>query len=463
LAGERVLIVEDRAATRDMLREALEEAGYRVCEAANLFEADEKLRSMEFEIVVSDLCLPRGSGLDVLERVQKGGDMTPVILLTAYGSIESAVQAMKRGAFEFLTKPFEMDHLLLVLKRALEQCRLERHTMALRSEEEGRLGQPAIVGESPAFRRAYQAAMRVASSETSVLLLGESGTGKDLFARALHQMSPRAGAPWVAINCAALPRELVESELFGAERGAYTGSHRRRLGKVELANGGTLFLDEVAELDFDSQAKLLRVIEERCFERLGGARTVHVDIRLVTATNRDLHAAVAAGRFREDLYYRLQVFPIRVPSLREREGDIPLLVQHFLEKFSAEMKRKTPRLTPGTMQMLANARWPGNVRQLRNAIERALILCEGETIEERHFDLESAPAGVTSPAAEGEVSIPRLKDVAREATTEAETRIIRRALEATGGNRTRAAEMLGISVKTLWTKVRDYHLVPGGS
>jgi DNA-binding NtrC family response regulator len=314
------------------------------------------------------------------------------------------------------------------------------------------------VGESAVFRQAYQAVVRVAPSDTSVLFLGPSGAGKDLFARALHQLSPRAGGPWVAINCAALPRELVESELFGVEKGAFTGASRRRMGKVELAHGGTLFLDEIADLDPGSQGKLLRVLEEKCFQRLGGNRTVHSDVRLTAASNRDLARAVADRTFREDLYYRLQVFPIHVPPLRERGDDVLLLARHFLALFGREMKRPLPRLTEAAQQLLRHHTWPGNVRELRNAIERALILTEGPEIDVDAFELsqaEEGPAEARPPASPG-APWPRLREASRLAAGEVEAQLIRQALRVTGGNRTRAAALLGVSAKTLWAKLREH-------
>ena len=310
---------------------------------------------------------------------------TPVIVMTAYGSIEDAVAAMKEGALDFLAKPVDPDHLALLVARALEQRRMVTENLLLKEELAVRRGAPQLVGEDPSLRKVFASLQQAAATDTTVLLEGESGTGKELFARSLHALSQRADAPFVAINCAAIPETLLETELFGHEKGAFTGAVARKPGKFEMAHRGTLFLDEIGDLPLSLQAKILRALEEKRFERVGGTATVQVDVRLVAATNRGLRAAVAARRFREDLYFRLSVFPITVPPLRDRPGDIPLLARYFVERFCRDMKKKPLSLSPAALEQLLSYRWPGNVRELQNCIERAVILADGDTMQPRHL------------------------------------------------------------------------------
>src|SRR5580658_3728935 len=368
---EPLLLVEDKAELRAMLRKALERSGYIVDEAADGSSAVAKLRARRYLLILSDLKLPGCSGLDVLRESKQADPTVPVILITAFGSIEEAVTAMKDGAFDFIQKPVDLEHLKLLVERAARQQEMMRENLLLREEYATRYGFPRIVGESAAMRDATQQAQRVAATDSTVLLLGNSGTGKELFARAIHHLSPRANHPFVALNCAAIPEGLVENELFGHERGAYTGAGSRKVGKMELAHRGTIFLDEIAELPLTIQSKLLRVLEERRFDRVGGTQPVEVDVRIITATNKDLRGAVEAKTFREDLYFRVAGVPITIPPLRERGDDVQFLADAFLERFRREFRK--PRLTfsEKARGALRAYGWPGNVRELQNSIERA--------------------------------------------------------------------------------------------
>jgi DNA-binding NtrC family response regulator len=378
--------------------------------------------------------------------------------MTAYGSIQDAVTAMKEGALDFLAKPIEPDHLLLLVERALAQRRLITEYVLLKEELAARRGAPQIVGEAPALREVSLALQRAAMTETTVLLEGESGTGKELFARALHALSPRSDGPFVAINCAAIPETLLETELFGHEKGAFTGAMARKPGKFEMAHQGTLFLDEIGDLPLGLQAKILRVLETHSFERVGGTTLLHSDVRVVAATNRHLKAQVAARQFREDLFFRLSVFPIVIPPLRERPDDIPILARHFIERFSRDLKKKPLALAPSARQQLVEYRWPGNVRELQNCIERAVILADGDSIHARHLNLSflasPTPAEV-SPWDRVDLS-GTLADVSRRVLAEIEPRKIADALRAAGGNRVKAAETLQISYKSLLGKMKEY-------
>ena len=342
---EPVLLVEDKAELRAMLRKALERAGYTVEEAPDGNAAIDKVRSRRYLMVLTDLKLPGNSGIDVLREARRVEPTLPVIIMTAYGSVEEAVTAMKEGAFDFIQKPVDLDHLKLLLERAARQQELLRENLLLREEYAARYGFPRIVGEHPTMKDASNMTQRVAATDSTVLLLGESGTGKELFARAVHHLSPRAEQPFVALNCAAIPEGLVENELFGHERGAYTGAGARKMGKLELAHRGTLFLDEIGELPLAIQSKLLRVLEERRFERVGGTQEIEANVRIVTATNKDLRAAVADKTFREDLYFRIAAVPITIPPLRDRGDDVLLLAEHFLERFKREFRKPALKLT----------------------------------------------------------------------------------------------------------------------
>ena len=441
-----------------MLRHALERQGHAVLEARDQPEAVRLLQQAQPAIVLSDLRLPEGDGFGVLRSAKEIDSDIPVIVMTAYGSIEDAVAAMKEGALDFLAKPVDPDHLLLLVTRALEQRRIVAENLLLKEELAVRRGAPQLVGDDPSLRKVFASLQRAASTDTTVLLEGESGTGKELFARSLHALSPRSDAPFVAINCAAIPETLLETELFGHEKGAFTGAVGRKPGKFEMAHRGTLFLDEIGDLPLSLQAKILRALEEKRFERVGGTASVQVDVRLVAATNKGLRAAVAARRFREDLYFRLSVFPITVPPLRERPGDIPVLARYFVERFCRDLKKKPLVFSPDVLAQLQSYRWPGNVRELQNCIERAVILADGDAILPRHLNLSFA-----QPAAEEPVSpLARLdlsgslSEVTRRVTSEVERLKIEDTLREAGNNKGRAAEMLQISYKMLLAKLKEH-------
>src|SRR6266576_92445 len=369
-----ILLVEDKDSLRRVMRLTLEHAGYGVTEAADARSALNEISTARHRLVLTDLRMPNGSGLDVLRAARAADPDVPVIVMTAYGSIDEAVQAMKDGAHDFLQKPVDSNHLLLLVERALEQSRLRTENILLREEWSKHYGFPRILGESEAIKKAVTETQRVAQTEATVLLLGESGTGKELFARAVHHLSNRRDQPLVAINCAAIPETLIENELFGHERGAFTGAGDRRLGKFELASGGTVFLDEIGELPLAVQGKLLRVIEEKSVDRIGGRGPVPVDVRVVAATNRDLRGAVDRGEFRSALFFRLAVFPIEIPPLRERGEDVILLGRHFAAQLGNELRGREATLSDASVAALHSHRWPGNIRELENAIERACIL-----------------------------------------------------------------------------------------
>jgi DNA-binding NtrC family response regulator len=442
-----------------MLRHALERQDHTVLEARDQPEAVRLLQQAQPAVVLSDLRLPEGDGFGVLRAAKEIDAAIPVIVMTAYGSIEDAVAAMKEGAMDFLAKPVDPDHLMLLVSRALEQRRIVTENLLMKEELAVRRGAPQLVGEDPSLRKVFASMQRAAATDATVLLEGESGTGKEVFARSLHALSPRADAPFVAINCAAIPENLLETELFGYEKGAFTGAAQRKLGKFEMAHRGTLFLDEIGDLPIGLQAKILRALEEKRFERVGGTAQVQVDVRLVAATNKGLRAAVAAKRFREDLYFRLSVFPITVPPLRDRGGDIPVLARFFVDRFCRDLKKKPLVLSPEAVDVLTAYRWPGNVRELQNCIERAVILADGDTIFPRHLNLSfAAPLqdeNPTSPWAHVDLS-GSLIDVTRRVTLEVEKAKIEAVLAEAGGNKGRAAELLQMNYKALLAKLREH-------
>ena len=451
-----ILLVEDKDSLRRVLRLTLENAGYSVTEAIDARSALNEIATTRHRLVLTDLRMPNGSGLDVLRSARAADMDVPVIVMTAFGSIDEAVQAMKDGAHDFLQKPVDSNHLLLLVERALEEARLRTENILLREEWSRRYGFPRIIGESETLKRAVGETQRVAQTEATVLLLGESGTGKELFARAVHHLSARRDNPFVAINCAAIPETLIENELFGHERGAFTGASDRRQGKFELASGGTVFLDEIGELPLGVQGKLLRAIEEKVVDRIGGRAPVAVDVRVVAATNKDLKAAVDNGQFRGDLFFRLAVFPIEVPPLRDREDDIVLLAQHFAAEIGHELRGREAQLTNEAIDALKQHHWPGNVRELENAIERACILSDTLILEPA--DLGLGPSTTESESlAELDLS-GTLSDVAHRALRLVERKKILRALEANSGNKSKAAEDLGVSYKTLLNKIKEYAL-----
>ncbi|HKV24996.1 MAG TPA: sigma-54 dependent transcriptional regulator [Candidatus Acidoferrum sp.] len=456
---EPLLLVEDKNELRAMLKKALARAGYSVDEAPDGTTAIQKVRQRRYLMVITDLKMPGASGLDVL-RESKSADATiPVLLLTAFGSVEEAVSAMKEGAFDFLQKPVDLDHLKLLVQRATRQQELLRENLLLREEYTARYGFPRIVGEHASIVEISQQIQKVAATDSTVLLLGESGTGKELFARAVHHLSPRREQPFVALNCAAIPEGLVENELFGHERGAFTGAGAKKVGKLDLAHRGTLFLDEIGELPLAIQAKLLRVLEERKFDRVGGTQLVEVDVRFVVATNRNLQKLVEEKAFREDLYFRIAAVPLTIPALRDRGNDIPLLAEYFLEKFSREFKKPGLELSPEAKDRLLSYRWPGNVRELQNTMERAVILSDGLTIRPDGLQLPATkpdngalPAGMLPEKFSWEGS---LEEVTGRAVSHIEKVMLENTLRDCRWNKTKAAEILGVSPKTLLAKLRS--------
>jgi DNA-binding NtrC family response regulator len=455
---EPLLLVEDKNELRAMLRKALERAGYAVDEAPDGSAAIQKVRARRYLLVITDLKMPGASGLDVLRETKQADSTIPVILLTAFGSVEEAVTAMKEGAFDFLQKPVDLDHLKLLVQRAARQQEMLRENLLLREEYAARYGFPRIVGEHASIRGISQQIQRIAATDSTALLLGESGTGKELFARAIHHLSPRREQPFVALNCAAIPEGLVENELFGHERGAFTGAGARKVGKMDLAHRGTLFLDEIGELPLAIQAKLLRVLEERRFERVGGTQLIEVDVRIVVATNRDLQKLMQEKLFREDLYFRISAVPITIPALRDRGNDVHLLAEYFLDKFSREFAKPGLELSSDAKQRLLEYRWPGNVRELQNTLERAVILADGLTIQATGLqlpatkpDADTLPDGMLPEKFSWDGS---LEEVTQRATGHVERVLLESTLRECQWNKTRAAERLGVSPKTLLAKIR---------
>jgi len=455
--------VEDKDSLRAMLRLALEAHSHTVIEARDQAEAVQALRSTCPGVVLSDLRLPTGDGFGVLRAAKELDPELPVIVMTAYGSIQDAVTAMKEGALDFLAKPVDPDHLLLMVERALSLRRLAAENVLLKEELASRRGAPQIIGDDPKLKQVTLALQRAAATDTTVLLEGESGTGKELFARALHVLSTRAEGPFVAINCAAIPENLLETELFGYEKGAFTGAAARKPGKFELAHRGTLFLDEIGELPLTLQAKILRALEERRFDRVGGTSSIQVDVRVVAATNRNLKAAVAARQYREDLYFRLSVFPISIPPLRERPGDIQMLARSFIERFCRDLNKKALALAPSAIDELLAYSWRGNVRELQNCIERAVILTEGDTIHARHLNLSAHTDPVVAASEDddpwSQIDLSgTMAEASRRVLIDVERRKITQALKEASGNVGIAAEILQVSFKTLQAKLKEYQI-----
>ncbi|HEX7297171.1 MAG TPA: sigma-54 dependent transcriptional regulator [Pyrinomonadaceae bacterium] len=452
-----ILLVEDKESLRRVLRLTLENAGYTVTEAEDARAALNLISSTRHRLVLTDLRMPHGSGLDVLRAARAADNDVPVIVMTAFGSIDEAVRAMKDGAHDFLQKPVDSNHLLLLVERALEQARLRTENVLLREEWSRRYGFPRIIGESEALKRTVAETQRVAQTDATVLLLGESGTGKELFARAVHHLSNRRDKPFVAINCAAIPETLIENELFGHERGAFTGASDRRQGKFELASEGTVFLDEIGELPLAVQSKLLRAIEEKVVDRIGGRTPITVDLRVVAATNKDLKAAVENGTFRGDLFFRLAVFPVEIPPLRERGDDVLMLAHHFANQIGKELRRREATLSEAAVEAIRGYDWPGNVRELENAIERACILSDTLVLEPKDLGIGVVAEEESQTINQLDLS-GTLSDVAHRALRFAERRKIQSALEANFGSKSKTAEDLGVSYKTLLTKLKEYDL-----
>ncbi|MDQ8204563.1 sigma-54 dependent transcriptional regulator [Pelagicoccus sp. SDUM812003] len=442
-----ILIVDDERHTREGLMQILEDS-YDIYLAEDAEQAFNLMESEKFDIVLTDLRMPGKSGMKVIDKALALSHRPPVIMMTAYGDVDSAVEAMKRGAYDFLTKPVNLEKLEILIKRALQSKNLETEVQQLHERLDTKFSFEGIVGNSPELIKVIDRVKLVAPSKASVLIEGETGTGKEMIAQAIHQNSGRAKGPFVAVHCAALPANLLESELFGHEKGSFTGATERRIGRFEMAEGGTLFLDEIGEIDLTIQVKLLRFLEQRTFERIGSSKSIKVDTRLVAATNKDLLAMTKEGTFREDLYYRLNVVQIRMPPLRERAEDLPQLLNHFLNEFAEENGMEPPQFEPGAIQCLRRYSWPGNIRELRNFAENAVVLHRGGVVHD--YDLESKFRGESkSIDGSGKVVSPLDKE-------ENEKRLLREALADAKGNRTRAAALLGISRRTLHRKLQQW-------
>jgi DNA-binding NtrC family response regulator len=428
-----ILVADDDGDIREILRDTLNSLGARIVTAADGQECLDGVEADAPDVVLLDIEMPVKSGLQVLQELRRRGNETTVIMITAYGTIERAVQAMKQGAYDFITKPFDLDHIALTVEKALEREKLKRglEHFAEEAGERYRL----VGGDSPKMREAIETAKKSAASRSTVLLLGESGTGKEVFARAIHEWSERRAEPFIAINCVGLAKDLLESELFGHEKGAFTGAHQLKKGKIEIAEGGTLFLDEVGDISAELQTKLLRFLQEREFERVGGTEPIRVDVRVIAATNRDLGGAVKDGRFREDLFYRLNVIPIALPPLRERREDIPVLAKYFLRRFAAETKKNVTGFAQDAEAGLVAYPWPGNVRELANVIERAVVLGQGAGVTLSDFPAQIVSTGAERPS--DDLSY-------RHALEAAKREIVTRALAHTNGNRAAAARVLGL-------------------
>ncbi len=453
----RLLVVDDEENMVHFLTKLLRAEGFEVEGVGTGEAALERLRAAPFELVLTDLKLPDTDGIEILKGARELQPEAVVVLITAYGTIESAIEAMRAGAYDYVSKPFRASEILQVVDKALERVRLRREVSQLRQAVAERFGFASLVGKSPKMQEVYTQIEKVAATRGTVLIQGESGTGKELVAKAIHFNSSRKSGPFVVIDCGAIPEALQESELFGHERGAFTGAIATKKGLFEEAHGGTLFLDEVAELAPGLQAKLLRALQDGEIRRVGGTKTLHVDARVIAATNRDLAAEVREGAFREDLFYRLNVFPIFLPPLRERREDLPLLVDHFLDRLARDGGKPPKRLSPEALRAMMTHPWAGNVRELEHALERAALLSEAETITDRDL-----PPEILAPKDELTVVLPdsavSFKETMARLIRDAETRLIRRALAQAGGNRTEAARILGISRRTLLYKLNEYNL-----
>lgn len=451
----RILIAEDDRNTLSGLMEILAEEGYEVVGVETGTKAVRMLEAEPFDILLTDLKMPDISGMEIYERSREIAPEMKTIVMTAYSSVKDAVEAMKRGVYEYLTKPLDLDELFLTLNKAINEQDIRRENLELKSQLRRSYRFQNIIGQSEPMRRVFQTITKVARSQSTVLIRGESGTGKEVVARAIHYNSPRADKPLVEISCASFPETLLESELFGYERGAFTGANGQKKGRFELAQGGTIFLDEIGDINENVQTKLLRVLQEREISRLGGSQPIKVDVRVITATNRDLERALAEGRFREDLYYRLNVIPIHLPPLRERREDIPLLVDYFLRKYSSENEVPLRRISPEALELCMQYDWPGNVRELENAIQNAIVLGEGEEIGPEHL-----PFGIAS-AVHGDPWTPLFAQAGQtlqEQIDSAERIILERAIREARGNKSEAAKRLGISLRTMRYKIKKYGL-----
>ncbi len=472
---EKILVIEDDETVRDVLRSFLWEKGYEVTIAHNGETGLDMVRAEKFDMILTDLVMPGITGMDILKEVGAAKISIPVIVMTAFGTVQTAVEAMRHGAFDYITKPFNLDELMIVLDKALSHSELQKENVMLKMQLKKKYNFKGLIGDSPRMQSVYSLIEKIADTDSTVLITGESGTGKELIAKTIHyNNTSRAGGPFVPINCAAIPRDLLESELFGHEKGAFTGAINTRLGRFELAQGGTLFLDEVGELDPSLQVKLLRVLQEREFERVGGVKTIKVDVRILAATNKDLEQATKEGKFREDLFYRLNVIPLHLPPLRSRHEDIPLLTAFFIQEFCRKKKREPFSFTPEARESLLKDRWPGNVRELENFIERLSILTSGPLVNmadlpekfhqiafaamEQAGDPAAAdpPFQTACPASGGcaEVEVGEAGINLNEMVSTMERKLIMKALEQANGVRSKAAQLLSLNRTTLLEKMK---------
>lgn len=460
--AKNILIIDDEAGMREMVSQLFADAGYDTSTAPDGAQGLAAAKAAEYDLVVLDMSLPKMSGLEVLAGIKEVKPDLPVIIVTAYGSTQTAIEALRLGAYDYITKPFDLDELQMTAERALEQRRVIDENRFLRGELKKKFGFDNIIGSNPDVQRAYVMAAQVAPTNATVLVTGETGTGKEYLARTIHYQSGRAGGPFVKVNCAALSESLLESELFGHEKGAFTHAIARHIGRFEVANKGTIFLDEIGEINLNTQAKLLRVLQEKQFERVGGSETLTVDVRVIAATNRDLYQAIADKEFREDLYYRLNVITLRLPPIRERGDDVETFAHHFLKIFADETGKKVRQFSDEAIADLRAHNWPGNIRELENAIERSVILCNGETIRPEHLML--APVRPSSPAAQiDDNGHDAILDIPVTASLRDVEKIhVERVLNAMDWNQSAAAQALGIDRKTLRNKIREFHLERNG-
>jgi DNA-binding NtrC family response regulator len=465
-ARAKILVADDEPNLRRVLTAILLRDGYEVVQAADGAEAIEQL-SDEIDVVITDLKMPRLDGMEVLRQIGENRPTIPVIMITAFGSVGNAVAAVKGGAFDYIEKPFEQEQIRTIVDKAVKQGVANREAPQTLEDGSGEKGRFGLIGDSPEMHAIYDIIEKVADTPSTVLITGESGTGKELVAKALHENSGRADQPFIKINCAAIPKNLMESELFGYEKGAFTGATNSKPGRFELADEGTLFLDEIGEIPVEMQVKLLRAIQEQEFERVGGIKTLKVDVRLITATNRDLEKEVKEGNFREDLFYRLNVVPLRIPPLRERISDIPLLAEHIIGKFNERLKKNIAGITDEALTLLRSHSWIGNIRELENVLERTILFCQGEEIQVSDLpeEITRGPTGevVETAASDSSESLElgddtSLKEIVRAETSRVERELIAKALEETGGNVTQAAKLLKISRKSLQMKMKEFGL-----
>ncbi len=438
----KILVIDDEQNIRKMLTRVLSPEGFMVKEANNGLEALKRLQEENYSLVLLDLKMPGLNGIETLKEIRQNDLNLPVIMMSAYGSIPEAVEAMKLGALDYLIKPFDIEELKIIIKRAIKQYELEVENIYYREEEEKRFNFDEIIGKSSSINKVLEMVKSVASTPATVLITGENGTGKELIARAIHKNSLRKNSPFVVVNCVAFSPNLLESELFGHEKGSFTGAIAKRIGRFEMANGGTIFLDEIGEMDLTIQTKLLRVLQEREFERVGSSRTIKVDVRILSATNKDLKKEIEERRFREDLFYRLNVFNVDVPPLRERKEDIPLIVEHLTGKYNKILNKKVKKVSAKAMELLLDYNYPGNIRELENIIERSMIMAKDEIIDEKYFNFISKEEYIEKKGT--------LKETEKE--------LIIKYLIQNKGNRTKTAEILGISRRSLQNKIKEYQI-----